>query len=157
MGRHAEAAVRGCRPPGPGLTGLPRVRGTRRPASGGRRDFNGIGRRSRLSIPPGDDDPAPGGADPPLDGQAHRAAGRSLLAEANPGGRVETPRDGAKGRNDLGSSPILKSPQKGSPPSPSGHPVPARFRPLSVRGRFPRAGLCAKPGFFARHFIHNLR
>jgi hypothetical protein len=109
MGRHAEAAVCGCRPPGSGLTGLPRVRGTRRPAPGGKRDCNGIDRRSSLSRPAGDDDPAQGSGDPPPDGEAHRAAGPSVDAEPNPEGRAGVPREGSKGRNNHGSYPILKS------------------------------------------------
>jgi len=120
MGRQAEAAVRGCRPPGSGLTGLPRVRGTRRPASGGKRDFNGIDRRSSLSRPPGDDDPAQGSGDPPLDGEAHRAAGPSVDAEPNPEGRTGPLREGSKGRNHPGSSPILKSSPAGISSSAAG-------------------------------------
>ena len=84
------------------------------PASGGKRDFNRIDRRSSLSRPPGEDDPAQGSGDPPLDGEAHRAAGPSVDAEPNLEGRTGPPREGSKGRNRHGSSPILKSSPAGT-------------------------------------------
>jgi hypothetical protein len=159
MGRHAKAAVRGCRLPGSGLTGMSRVRGTRSQAFGRRRNSHGARCPPGFPASFGNDDPSAGGDHPLSDGEAHRAAGKSCQAEANLGGRIGSPREGSKGRNDRGSSPILKFslavissiaarvPAFGGTSRPYKGPGHARPRPLSLR----RIG--GKARFLARHFI----
>ena len=108
MGGFAETAVSGCRHPCSGLTGLPRVRGTCCPASGGEWNPHRPDRRPPVPGPPGNDDFTPGGADSPPDGEAHRPAGKSFQAEADLEGRIGPPGESSKGRNDRGFCPIVK-------------------------------------------------